>query len=165
MRSARLRRYWLALLLLGVPALHAAELRPFVSGSLQQIVAAHHGTPFILGLWSRSCSHCREELTMLGQLVADHPQATVVLISTDSIGESAAVAATLQGYGLGAVESWVFADPYLERLQYEIDNRWYGELPRTYLYAGNGTRSGHSGRLERSWLQGWLNQQEARRHE
>lgn len=149
----------LALMLLATTAVEAATPRPFVSGTLPQIVSAHADKPFILGLWSRSCSHCREELTMLGRLLADHPEATLVLLSTDSEEESAAVATTLQGYGLGAAESWVFADPYTERLQYEIDNRWHGELPRTYLYAGDGSRSGHSGRLERSFLLEWLQQQ------
>ena len=144
------------LILLSVTAVQGAEPNPFISGSLQQIVAAHNGKPFILGLWSRSCTHCREELTMLGQLVARHPRLPLVLLSTDTVEESAEVAKTLQGYGLATVESWVFADPYIERLQFEIDNRWYGELPRTYLYEGNGTRKGYSGRLELSFLQAWL---------
>ena len=37
-------------------------------------------------------------------------------------------------YGLGKVEQWVFADPMPERLRFEIDRRWYGELPRTHFY-------------------------------
>jgi thiol-disulfide isomerase/thioredoxin len=152
------RLCWFALLLTAT-AVQAGEPRAFVSGTLQQIAAAHHGKPFILGLWSQSCSHCREELTMLGQLMAKHPDTPLVLLSTDTIEESVSVAATLRGYGLANVESWVFADPYTERLQYEIDNRWYGELPRTYLYESNGTRTGHSGRLDMPFLQGWLSRQ------
>ena len=96
---------------------------------------------------------------MLGQLMTNHPQTPLVLLSTDTVDESPEVAKTLQGYGLGKAESWVFADPYLERLQYEIDSRWYGELPRTYLYEGNGTRKGYSGRLEMQFLQTWLDKQ------
>ena len=149
----------LALLLLTAATAQAGEPRAFVSGTLQKIAAAHQGKPFILGLWSQSCSHCREELTMLGQLMAKHPDTPLVLLSTDSLEESASVAATLQGYGLANVESWVFADPYTERLQYEIDNRWYGELPRTYLYEANGARTGHSGKLEMTFLQSWLTKQ------
>lgn len=140
-------------------SVQGAEPKHFLSGSLQQIVAAHGGKPFILGLWSRSCSHCREELTMLGHLMAKQPHTPLVLLSTDTVEESADLAKTLQGYGLGSVESWVYADPYTERLQYEIDNRWYGELPRTYLYESNGTRTGHSGRLDLQFLQTWLSTQ------
>ncbi len=161
--NARQRLGWLFLMLCITTAAQAEHPRPFVSGSLQQIVAAHEGTSFILGLWSRSCSHCREELLLLGQLAAQYPQGTIVLVSTDTIEEAAEVAATLQGYGLGAAESWLFADPYRERLQYEIDSRWYGELPRTYLYAADGTREGYSGPLDMALLQRWLNQQRAQR--
>lgn len=144
------------LMLLTTTVILAGEPRPFVSGTLQQIVTARHGKPFILGLWSISCSHCREELTMLGQLKAAHPHIPLVLLSTDSLEESTDVIATLKEYGLANVESWVFADPYVERLHYEIDSRWYGELPRTYLYEGNGMRTGHSGRFELAFLQEWL---------
>lgn len=155
-----LRKFvWIVLVLFAATAAQAGEPRAFASGTLQKIVAAHHGKPFILGLWSLSCSHCREELTMLGQLLAGQPDTPLVLLSTDSIEQSADIAATLQGYGLSQVESWVFADTYTERLQYEIDNRWYGELPRTYLYEANGARTGHSGRLEQTFLQGWLSKQ------
>src|SRR5512139_988556 len=101
------RLCWFALLLPTVIAAQAGEPRPFVSGTLQQIAAAHNGKPFILGLWSRTCSHCREELAMLGQLAASQPHLPLVLLSTDTIGESSDVAKTLEGYGLGGVESWV----------------------------------------------------------
>lgn len=157
--SSPQRIFWLALMLLSVSVVVGAETKSFVNGSLQQIVSAHSGKPFILSLWSRSCSHCREELTMLGHLMAEHPRTPIVLLSTDTIDEAADITKTLEGYGLGTVESWVFADSYIERLQYEIDNRWHGELPRTYLYEGNGMRKGYSGQLELSFLRTWLNKQ------
>src|SRR5512143_1987905 len=151
--------YWFALMLISATVAQAAEPHPFVSGALQQIITAHGGKPFILSLWSRSCSHCHEELTMLGQLMLKQPHLPLVLVSTDTPEESADIAKTLQGYGLGNAESWVFADPYTERLQFEIDNRWYGELPRTYFYEGNGSRKGYSGRLDMPFLQAWLDKQ------
>lgn len=155
-----LRKFlWLALMLLSANVAQAAEPHPFTSGALQQIIAAHGGKPFILSLWSRSCSHCREELIMLGQLMLKQPHLPLVLVSTDTLEESDDIAKTLQGYGLGQVESWVFADPYIERLQFEIDNRWYGELPRTYFYEGNGTHKGYSGRLDMSFVQAWFDKQ------
>jgi thiol-disulfide isomerase/thioredoxin len=149
----------LAITLLGGNAAQAGDPRHFTSGSLKRIVAAHSGKPFILGLWSLTCTHCREELAMLGQLVQKYPHASVVLISTDTPGDAGDVASTLNDYSLGSVESWVFADSYTERLRFEIDNKWHGELPRTYLYDSNAVRSAHSGKLDLSLLESWLQKQ------
>ena len=135
------------------------EPRHFISGSLKEIVTAHGGKPFILGLWSLTCTHCRDELAMLGQLAAKYPRASIVLVSTDTPDDAADVTTALRGYSLGTAESWVFADPYTERLRFEIDNKWYGELPRTYLYDGNALRSAHSGRLDLPFLESWLQNQ------
>jgi hypothetical protein len=47
----------LLLLTLGVGVEVRAEVRPFVSGSLEQIQSERAGKPFILALWSASCTH------------------------------------------------------------------------------------------------------------
>ncbi|MFN3397186.1 MAG: hypothetical protein ACK4ZS_01480, partial [Sulfurimicrobium sp.] len=37
-------------------------------------------------------------------------------------------------FGLGNTGQWIFADDMPERLRFEIDPRWHGELPRTHFY-------------------------------
>ena len=69
-----------------------------------------------------------------------------------------AIAAVLAGYGLSGVESWVFADPNHERLQYAIDPQWFGEMPRAYLYSRANERKGISGTLSSEELERWLMQ-------
>lgn len=39
---------------------------------------------------------------------------------------------------LGGSESWSFTDRFYERLRYEIDPAWAGELPRTVMIDGDG---------------------------
>ncbi|MFC5302495.1 TlpA disulfide reductase family protein [Azospira restricta] len=114
----------------------AAEqpVRPFVAGTLQKIVAERQGKPFILALWSVSCTHCPEELKTLARLKQANPALDVVLVSTDDADESPRVRELAQRFGLAAVPQWVFADPAPERLRFEIDRRWYGELPRTLFF-------------------------------
>jgi len=133
-------------LLAGVAA-QAAELKPFVAGSLQQIRAAHAGRPFVLALWSLTCSHCQEELARLGALQRRHPQLNVVLISTDTPEDAETLTATLARHGLARAEAWVYADGFTERLRFEIDPRWGGELPRTYFYDRAHTVTARSGAL------------------
>ncbi len=153
----RLALAWLcAALLLTSPGAQAASPRPFVHGSLQTILSRHAGKPFILGFWSLSCSHCRAELTLLGSLARKFPHMLVVLVSTDTPEEGAAIEATLRDHSLDTSETWVFANPDSDRLRYQIDRHWYGELPRTYLYAADGTYTSVSGRIDEDALSQWL---------
>jgi hypothetical protein len=80
----------------------------------------------------------------------------LVLIATDNITSAREVYATLSKHGLGDVESWIFADPNAQRLRYEIDPRWYGELPRSYFYAAEHKRVGLRGALKPEQLKVWL---------
>lgn len=149
----------LVLALTAVAGVAAAELRPFVAGSLAEIRAAHAGRPFVLALWSLDCPHCGAELTLLGQLHTQHPGLALVVVSTDSPLEREALGARLREHGLADAEAWVYADAFSERLRFEIDPRWGGELPRVYLYDRQHTRRAHSGRLDTRELERWIAEQ------
>ena len=123
-----------ALSIVSVPTQAAQEIRPFVRGSYQQIVSARQGKPFIVNFWSLSCSYCKIELSMFKELIRKYPQLDLVVISTDTPEEMEAVSGTLNTFSLGKSESWLFADSNSDRLRFEIDKRWYGELPRTYFF-------------------------------
>lgn len=112
----------------------ADTVHPFVSGSLAKIVAERQGRPFLLTFWSVTCTHCPAELKALGQLKQANPQLDIVLVAADSPEEAPQSAQLAARYGLGQVEQWVFADAMPERLVFEIDQRWHGELPRSYFY-------------------------------
>ena len=132
--------------------------QPFVSGSQQQILAAHQGKPFILVLWSLSCVHCQEELAMFGALLKKYPGLDILFVSTDSPEQAEALTAALQRHGLGQAESWVFADNFTERLRHEIDRKWRGELPRTYFYGADNSVEAVSGKLDPAHAERWLTQ-------
>jgi thiol-disulfide isomerase/thioredoxin len=112
----------------------AGEVRPFVPGSLAKIAAERAGRPFIVAFWSVTCTHCPNELKALGALKKANPKLDVVLVAADSPEEAPQTAALAARYGLAKVEQWVFSDDMPERLRYEIDPRWHGELPRTHFY-------------------------------
>ena len=147
----------LALLLVLAPPVAAQEIRPFVSGSIKEITTARQGRPFILGLWSLTCVHCREELSLLSALAKKHPKLDLVLVAADTPEESEAIGATLRQFGLGGAEAWVFADPFSERLRFEVDRKWHGELPRTYFYDPAHAVTATSGKLDRQKLELWMN--------
>lgn len=142
---------------LAVPAGAAAsDVRPFVQGSLKEITAARRGKPFMLGLWSLTCTHCQEELALFARMLVKYPGLDLVLVSTDTPDDAATLTTTLTRHGLARAESWVFADGFAERLRFEIDPRWGGELPRTYLYAADHSARAVSGRLDPQQLEPWI---------
>ncbi len=144
------------LALLAGTAAHAAPPQAFLPGSMAAIRAAHEGHAHIVALWSLACAPCRHELTRLADFARRHPGVPLVLIATDGIGERAAIAARLRAHGLGQAESWVFADDFVERLRHEIDPRWHGELPRTYLRGADGSVQAVTGRLDAARIEDWL---------
>ena len=144
-------------LFLGLPALAGQEVvRPFVSGSLEKIVAQRQGKPFILSLWSVSCAHCPEELRALGKLKAAHPRLNIVLVATDDPEDTTRAVELARSFGLGNVQQWIFSDAMPERLRFEIDRRWHGELPRTYLYDSHHKVEAVSGVIPPARLAKWV---------
>lgn len=154
MRALRL----LLLLLAGMAGASTAapaELRPFVAGSYAAIAQAHAGRPFLLVFWSMDCPPCHEELAMLGDLRRER-DFDLVVVATDGADAAGSAAGVLEEKGLGEAEAWVFADPFVRRLRHEVDPRWYGELPRSYLFGAGGQREPVSGRLRRARVEAWL---------
>lgn len=159
------QRLCLALVLLSALILPAAaqELKPFVADSLKEITLERQGKPFILGMWSLTCTHCREELALLSGLLKKHPDLDLVLVATDTPEEGEAISATLRQFGLGSAEAWVFADPFVERLRFKIDPKWHGELPRTYLYDSSHKAQAFSGKPDPLQFEQWLKKYPPRR--
>lgn len=137
--------------------------KPFVRGSFEQIVSARQGKPFILNFWSLTCGYCAVELEMLKKLIKKYPRLDLVLVSTDTQEEEKAVAATLAKFSLGKAESWIFADSFAERLRFEVDRKWQGELPRTYFFSPGKEVKAISGKLEYHELEQWVTEQYAPR--
>ena len=146
-----------ALFITALPVI-AEGLKPFMSGSYAQILEQHKQKPFILVLWSVDCPPCHKELEMLGKLVAKNQKLNIVLVSTDSEVESNEVSVIMGKYKVNKLESWIFRGESDQALRYEIDRRWYGELPRSYLFKPTGEKQIVSGVLAEEKLLAWLKQ-------
>jgi len=152
-----LRSFFLAVLLCFAGVATAGDsVRPFVAGSLAKIVADRQGRPFVLAFWSVSCVHCPKELKALGEIRKDNPKLDVVLVAADTPEEAPLGAELAASYGLGKVEQWVFADEMEERLRFEIDHAWHGELPRTQFYDRAHRMESVAGIVPRQRLLAWV---------
>jgi thiol-disulfide isomerase/thioredoxin len=117
-----------------------SELKPFGRGSWTSLLHAHAGRPTLVHFWGVTCGPCKEELPLLGAFMRDHPGIDIVTISADLVPDlPAATKAMLQKAGLSAAENWIFDEGFVERLRFEIDPTWQGDIPRTMLVTRDGT--------------------------
>ena len=139
-----------------------SELKPFVRGSWQEILRSHAGRPTLVHFWGVTCGPCKVELPLLGQFMKDHSEVDVVMISADLVPNlTAATRAMLEKARLGSAENWIFSDGFVERLRFEIDPAWQGDIPRTLLIARDGTVTTIEGSAEIPDLEKWSVQQKA----
>ncbi len=143
------------LFLLAGTVVAAPAFQPLQSGSFATLTAALNDQPFLLILWSITCGPCRDEFSLLREVRERHPQLPLVLVSTDDLSDEAVAAQALRDFGMTDEESWIFADDS-QKLRYEIDPNWYGELPRAYFYDAAHRRKGVSGKLSRQQIESWL---------
>jgi thiol-disulfide isomerase/thioredoxin len=137
-----------------------SELKPFVRGSWQQMLHSHAGRPTLVHFWGVTCGPCKVELPLLGRFMKDHSDLDVVTISADLVPNlPGASHAMLEKAGLGSAENWLFSDGFVERLRFEIDPAWQGEIPRTMLIARDGTVTTIEGSAEIPELEKWLDVQ------
>jgi thiol-disulfide isomerase/thioredoxin len=137
-----------------------SQLKPFVRGSWQDVLRSHAGRPTLVHFWGVTCGPCKVELPLLGQFMKDHAEVDVVTVSADLVPDlPGATRAMLEKSGLGPAENWIFNDGFVERLRFEIDPAWQGDIPRTLLIARDGTVTTIEGSAEIPDLEKWSAQQ------
>ena len=147
--------------LFSAPASEAPQqLKPFVRGSWQDVLRSHAGRPTLVHFWGVTCGPCKVELPLLGEFMRDHPAIDMVTISADLVPDlPGATRSMLEKSGLWSAENWIFNDGFVERLRFEIDPGWQGDIPRTMLISREGTITTIEGSAEMADLQKWSDQQ------
>ncbi len=147
------------LLACAVPAA-AGELHPFQRGSWQALRQSHRGRPMVVHFWGLTCGPCLVELPDWGQLARERPDADLVMVAADpSPMKPAALSAALDKAGLSGADNWMF-DSFSERLRFEVDPSWQGELPLTLLIGKDGSAQATLGTADLAEVRSWLDAQE-----
>ena len=136
------------------------EIRSFNRGSWQEILHAHAGRPTIVHFWGLTCGPCRVEMPQWGKLLRERTDLNLVVIDADLIPNQVEDASDmLAKTGLAGAENWIFSDPFTERLRFEIDPSWHGEIPRTMLIARDGKATVIEGVADTAQVRLWLDSQ------
>lgn len=78
-------------------------------------------------------------------LYKNNPDIKMIMLATDGLSDKMQIEQILEQHQLAEIENWVFADENSQKLRFEIDPKWYGELPRTYFFDSAHQRTGKSG--------------------
>lgn len=137
-----------------------ADLKPFGRGSWQDILRSHAGRPTIVHFWGVTCGPCKVELPLLGTFMKHHPAIDMVTISADLVPDLPdATRSMLEKAGLSHAENWIFSDGFVERLRFEIDPAWQGDIPRTMLITPEGAITTIEGSAEMADVEKWSDKQ------
>ena len=82
-------------------------------------------------------------------------EATAMAAQRIGEGDPAAVRTMVSQAGLASTENWAFGDTFAERLRYEVDPKWQGDIPRTILMSKDGTTTTIEGSANISSLENW----------
>ena len=130
------------------PAAAEEKIQPFESGSFERIIATGKGKPLVVMIWSLTCDYCEPSFDAL----ADAKRSKgleVVTIATDRADDQEAarlIKKKVSRHGLPS-NIWAFGTAPAERLRYDIDPKWRGEMPRSYWVRSNGEIQAYSGMI------------------
>lgn len=137
-------------------AASAHEIAPYQRGSFDSIRKAHAGRPLIVHFWSVTCAICVAELADWGRLARETPGVDFVFVNADPESDRRRAEARMEKAGLRQAANFAFADRFVERLYFEVDRHWQGEMPFTALVAANGGTQTVIGALDDMKLASWL---------
>jgi len=116
----------------------ALDFKPYGRGAFAQIRASHASRPLIVHFWSVACPPCLAELSEWARLAREKTGVDIVFVNTDGDADRPRAAARLDKAGLKDAAHYGFADQFVERLYFEADPTWRGELPFTALIGADG---------------------------
>jgi len=131
-------------------------IKSFNPGSYQQILRENAGHPFMLAIWSLDCPSCIKDMRILAEAKQKHPGLKIIMLSTDEPSATSEVKSMLARQGLSDLENWIFGSEDAQKLRYEIDSSWFGELPRTYFFDKSHNKIGKSGALRIDELEAYI---------
>ncbi len=138
-------------------------LNDFSRGSWKVIQKAHAGRPVVIHFWGVTCGPCRVEMPQWGKFLKERKDLELVMINADLVPDAPdAVRTMLAQNGLSDAENWIFSDGFVERLRYEIDPQWQGEIPRTILIGHDGATATIEGVADLNDIRAWLDAQAQR---
>ena len=158
MLNNKLRLFILAgasLALLSASAL-AVEFKPYGRGSFAQLRTQHAKRPLVVHFWSVTCPPCLAELPDWAKIASEKKSLDIVFVNADPDNDRPRAQSRIDKAGLSNLVQYGFADDFVERLYFEADKSWRGELPFTALIGADGALVTVTGTIDDPQVADWL---------
>ena len=139
----------------GAPAF-AFDFQPYGRGAFGQILKAHAGRSLIVHFWSVTCPPCLVELPQWAKMLDERKGVDIVFVNVDDDEERPRAESRAEKAGLGKGKHYGFSDSFVEKLYFEADKKWQGELPFTALVASDGAVTTVAGAVDDPVVAKWL---------
>ncbi|MEY3830800.1 MAG: hypothetical protein RIS40_605 [Pseudomonadota bacterium] len=134
----------------------AYEFMPFEINTRNVIEKKYLNQPLIISFWSIDCPYCIDDLKKLGKALSKNTNVKLITVCVDGKESAKKAERILSQANLPKHEQYQYAEVDEDRLRYNIDPAWYGELPRTYFYDATHQVTPLSGKISNSFLDKWF---------
>ena len=134
----------------------AYDFMPFDMNTRQVIEKRYIDQPLIISFWSIDCPYCIDDLKKLGKALSKNANVKLITVCVDGKESAKKAERILSQANLPKHEKYQYAEVDEDRLRYNIDPSWYGELPRTYFYDAAHQVTPLSGKISNSFLDKWF---------
>ena len=134
----------------------AYEFMPFDMNTRKVIEKRYIDQPLIISFWSIDCPYCIDDLKKLGKALSKNTNVKLITVCVDGKESAKKAERILSQANLPKHEKYQYAEVDEDRLRYNIDPAWYGELPRTYFYDAAHHVTPLSGKISNSFLDKWF---------
>jgi thiol-disulfide isomerase/thioredoxin len=137
-------------------AAQALEFKPYTRGSFEELRKAHAGWPMVVHYWSATCAPCLAELSDWARIAQEKKGIDILFVNADGEHDRIKAGARLEKAGLAGASQYGFADDFLDRLFFEVDPAWRGELPFTAMMDAGGKLAAVAGPVDEPAIVEWL---------
>ena len=134
----------------------AYDFMPFDMNTRKVIEKRYIDQPLIISFWSIDCPYCIDDLKKLGKALSKNANVKLITVCVDGKESAKKAERILSQANLPKHEQYQYAEVDEDRLRYNIDPAWYGELPRTYFYDAAHQVTPLSGKISNSFLDKWF---------
>ena len=134
----------------------AYDFMPFDMNTRKVIEKRYIDQPLIISFWSIDCPYCIDDLKKLGKALSKNTNVKLITVCVDGKESAKKAERILSQANLPKHEKYQYAEVDEDRLRFNIDPAWYGELPRTYFYDATHQVTPLSGKISNSFLDKWF---------